>query len=134
MTSEQCTSCGYVHGTNSRCATCAQPIATSEYLGPEPEWIVNDLGELGVKLGERCFFLYKGRNIEYSGPHEDGTPMLYRMVGKREFGECCHPVSWVRAGRSEDRYTVELTYVQGLSDGQKEDGDWRPLPLVEEKK
>jgi len=95
----------------------------------EPQWIVNDIGELGVKIGERCFFLYKGDNIEYNGLHDDGvTPMLYRMVGKREFGEVCHPLAWVQAGRSEDRYTVELTYHPGLSFGNKEDGDWRPLP------
>jgi len=45
--------------------------------------VVNNLGELGVKIGEQCFFLYKGRS--YVGGEE------YRLVGKREFGECCHP-------------------------------------------
>ena len=97
----------------------------------EPEWIVNDIGELGVKLGDRLFFLYKGDNIEYSGLHEDGSPMLYRTVGKREFGEVCHPIAWIQAGRSEDRYTVNLTYHPQLSFGKPEDGDWRPMPVRE---
>jgi len=94
----------------------------------EPKWIVNDLGELGVEVNGRCFFLYKGDNIVYDGPHDDGTPMLYRMVGKREFGECCHPLAWVIAGKTEDRYRLNLVYTPGLSDGKPEDGDWKPLP------
>jgi hypothetical protein len=61
----------------------------------KPVWIINDLGELGVKIEERCFFLYKGDNLEYeSGKHDDGTPMMYRIVGKREFGEVCRPIDW----------------------------------------
>jgi len=96
---------------------------------PEPVWIVNDLGELGVKVGERFFFLYKGDNIEYEDvKHGDGTQMRYRIVGKREFGEVCWPLSWLKAGRSEARYTVNLTYIPGLSWGKPEDGEWRDLP------
>lgn len=62
------------------------------------KWIVNSLGELGVEIEGRCFFLYKGRSLEYGIPgetkdgiclHADGTPMSYRIVGKREFGETC---------------------------------------------
>lgn len=105
----------------------------------EPEWIVNDLGELGVKLGERCFFLYKGDNIEYGidgigeakdgvALHDDGTPMKYRPVGKREFGETQWPAKWLEAGCRQDRYTDELVYREGLSFGKPEDADWRPLP------
>lgn len=97
----------------------------------EPQWIVNDLGELGVQVGGRFFFLYKGGNIEYSGRHDDGTPMRWRMVGKREFGEVQYPEAWLRAGRTEDRYTVELTYHPGLSFGQPEDGEWRDLPVID---
>lgn len=93
-----------------------------------PEWIVNDLGELGVKVGGRFFFLYKGDNIEYeSGMHDDGTPMMWRPVGKREFGETCWPLQWVLAGRRERRYTQELNYSPGLSYGAPGDCDWRPL-------
>lgn len=55
------------------------------------QWIVNDEGELGVKIGNRCFFLYKGGSLVYNGKHDDGRQMMYRPVKKREFGECCHP-------------------------------------------
>ena len=47
------------------------------------EWVVNDQAELGVKIGDQFFFLYKGRS--YKGGEK------WRYVGKREFGECCHP-------------------------------------------
>jgi hypothetical protein len=96
----------------------------------EPIWIVNDLGELGVEVGGRCFFLYKGDNIEYEdGAHDDGTPMLYRIVGKREFGETQWPQKWLDAGRCQSRYTEKLIYDPVLSDGRQEDGDWKPLPI-----
>lgn len=105
----------------------------------EPEWIVNDLGELGVRVGSRFFFLYKGGNIEYGADgigdsrdgvalHGDGTPMHYRIVGKREFGETCWPLQWVVRGHSENRYTEPLTFIPGLSWGKPEDGEWKPLP------
>lgn len=66
------------------------------------EWVVNDSGELGVRIinpvhpdGDRFFFLYKGYSIEYSnGEHDDGSPMYWREVYKREFGECCHPLDF----------------------------------------
>lgn len=104
-------------------------------FGPDDvEWIVNDLGELGVRVFGRCFFLYKGYSLEYvedSGKpsmHDDGTPYLHRIVGKREFGETQLPMQWIQAGRREDRYTQELQFIEGLSDGAPEDGNWRPLP------
>lgn len=88
------------------------------------QWIVNDSAELGVMLGGRCFFLYKGGSLEYSdGTHDDGSPMLIRPVGKREFGECCHPLNW----KGGERYTENLVYTPGLSFGKPEDGNWRPI-------
>lgn len=102
---------------------------------PEPKWIVNDLGELGVQVDGRCFFLYKGESLEYeSGLHDDDSPMLYRIVGKREFGETQFPQKWITAGRSEDRYTEKLLYIEGLSFGKPEDGDWMPLPAASQPK
>lgn len=50
------------------------------------EWIVNDLGEIGVKIGYQQFFLYKGESFMYSSKEEDG-PSTYRLIGKRELGE-----------------------------------------------
>lgn len=60
----------------------------------KPEWIVNSIGELGVKIGNRFFFLYKGRSLEYDMKDE---PMKWRPVYKREFGEVCHPENYSRA-------------------------------------
>jgi hypothetical protein len=57
-------------------------------------WVVNDLGELGVKIGNQCFFLYKGESLEYKGTPDEGSPRKYRLVGKREFGETCKPTFW----------------------------------------
>jgi hypothetical protein len=59
------------------------------------EWVVNDNAELGVKIGNQFFFLYKGRSLVYeSGKHDDDTPMYWRPVFKREFGECAHPINY----------------------------------------
>lgn len=58
------------------------------------EWIVNDNAELGVKIGNQFFFLYKGGSLVYeNGTHDDDTLMMYRPVFKREFGECAHPIN-----------------------------------------
>lgn len=59
------------------------------------EWIVNSQSELGVLVGGQAFFLYKGRSLEYGAVIDDVTdkPLSYRPVGKREFGECCHPIT-----------------------------------------
>lgn len=112
--------------------------AVSALAAPEPRWIVNDLGELGVEVGGRFFFLYKGDNIEYGtyqsesrggiALHDDGTPRRYRIVGKREFGETQWPDSWLRRGYRDRLYTVELVFDPVLSFGKPEDGEWRDLP------
>ncbi len=58
------------------------------------QWIVNDNAELGVMIHGNAFFLYKGDSLVYAdAKHDDGTPMYYRTVGKREFGECAHPIN-----------------------------------------
>ncbi len=99
-----------------------------------PEWIVNDNAELGVKIGDQFFWLYKGDNIVYEdATHDDGTPMMWRIVGKREFGECCHPVKFYKDGaRLPERYTDTLLFTPGLSFGNPDDGEWRPLPPTKE--
>lgn len=58
------------------------------------QWITNDNAELGVKIGDQFFFLYKGESLTYDeAQHDDGSPMHWRTVGKREFGECAHPLN-----------------------------------------
>lgn len=60
------------------------------------EWVVNNLAELGVKIGNQFFFLYKGMSLVYRETIQcdNEKAMTYRIVGKREFGECCHPVNY----------------------------------------
>ena len=88
------------------------------------EWIVNSKGELGVKVFNRCFFLYKGYSLEYK---ETAPEIKYRPVGKREFGETCWPQHWVTRGYRDATYEVCGTYVPGISDGKPEDYQWKQL-------
>lgn len=64
-----------------------------QLAGPIPaeevKWVVNDLGELGVRIDNSSYFMYKGESLVYSEAHEDGTRMMQRSVQKREFGEVC---------------------------------------------
>lgn len=117
-------------------SSAVAPLYTAPVSAPadarvaEPEWVVNDLGELGVKVGSRFYFCYKGRSLEYrDGQHDDGTSIMWRPVGKREFGETIQPLSWIRSGRIADRYSVEVRYAPGLSEGSPDDRkyQWRPL-------
>jgi len=63
------------------------------------EWVVNQCGELGVRIGGQNFYLYKGNSLSYSkDPDTDdinvtgNDPRKWRKVEKREFGETCHRV------------------------------------------
>ena len=92
------------------------PTANGHLTEDDVEWVVNDNAELGVKIGAQFFFLYKGESLVYRDVlHDDGRPMQWRPVKKREFGECCHPINHADPTRIG---TVSL-----------EDSDcWRPLP------
>lgn len=77
-------------------------------------WVVNGLGELGVRIQNENFFLYKGGSLSYSfndydltynfnedtleGIYYNVLSNMWRHVGKREFGECCHPVEGYYVG------------------------------------
>ena len=91
------------------------------YLKAEQvEWITNDNGELGVKIGDQFFFLYKGHSLVYeSGLHDNGTPMHWRPVGKREFGECAYPIN-------HDDYSKIGTVSLGDSDL------WKQMPPAQQ--
>lgn len=113
----------------SSCAPCASLSspgdARADLNCDDVEWVVNDLAELGVKIGDRFFFLYKGHSLVYGScpetrhdglaVHDDGTPMRWRHVLKREFGECAHPINW------KDPTKIGTVNV---NDGH----EWRPLP------
>lgn len=80
------------------------------------QWVVNDIAELGVKIGNQFFFLYKGHSLVYEdAEHDDGTPMHWRPVFKREFGECAHPINYENP---------KLIGQVSLSDSD----DWQQLP------
>lgn len=75
-------------------------------------------------------FCYKGESLEYEdATHDDGSPIMVRQIGKREFGETVWPVSWMESGGCEDRYAVEVEYHEGLSDGEPDDPRWQWKPL-----
>lgn len=81
------------------------------------EWVVNNLAELGVKIGNQFFFLYKGESMVYYDV-EQSRNMRWRHVGKREFGETCKPLGYREM--TED-------YDQGQGCG----GEWKDLPPTE---
>lgn len=94
------------------------------------KWVVNDMAELGVKINGKCYFLYKGDSIVYEdGKHEDGTDILHRLVGKREFGECCHPLNY----RGEFPYLTPCVWHPVLSFGPENDPDYQWLPVIASK-
>lgn len=100
----------------------------------KPEWVVNSLGELGVKVNGRYYFLYKGQSLEYTAlePHDDETPLMVRLVGKREFGETCQPralleMAW-RGVPVPDHYRVEVKKSLGPEYGDGRDYSWQVLP------
>jgi hypothetical protein len=110
---------------------CNPPGRAEGVKAVEPKWIVNDMGELGVMVEGRAYFLYKGDNIEYeTGLHDDGTPILYRMVGKREFGETCQPLPHLRERWPGWLYLEPLVFTPGLSFGKPADGEWKTLPAA----
>lgn len=92
------------------------------------EWIVNDIAELGVKIGDQFFFLYKGRSLVYGDDPESQaagvclnsdtdppTKHMWRPVFKWEFGECAHPIN-------HQDYSKIGTVSLDDSD------EWQPLP------
>jgi hypothetical protein len=92
----------------------APPLEASQI-----EWVVNSAGELGVKVGRTFAFLYKGRSLQY----DQGSGTRWRHVGKREFGECCHPRTMPENGQAGRPYTV--------GDGWLPLGEDAPQPKVE---
>ena len=99
--------------------TCLDAIEEPNFpiTAKDVEWVVNDNAELGVKIGNRMFFLYKGESLEYTSRlHGDNeTVRLWRPVGNREFGQCCHPEG------------VDYVDLENFNFKYKSDG-WQPWP------
>ena len=69
-------------------------------------WIVNDLGELGIKIFDNCIFMYKGELFQYhENPHPE-KPFKYRIINKREFGES-GPQSIYQCGKNIGLFEVD---------------------------
>ena len=92
-----------------------QQLQESELQESDIRWVVNDVGELGVKINGKSFFFYKGQSISYDDNprHRDGTSILVREVGEREFGETIFPRSWQMLGPLPDRYNLNITHTPG---------------------
>jgi len=78
-----------------------------------PLWIVNEYGELGVRVDGVNYYLYKGESLR-----DDDKP--WRAVEKREFGEVCRPhiVREFMTTSEEDKCLKEWTSQY----------DWNPAP------
>jgi hypothetical protein len=91
--------------------------ATPKLREEDVVWIVNRLGELGVRIAGQSFFLYKGESLDY-GDGQHG----WRPVFKREFGETCHPVDWWYPDGSP-RYTSPYILGDGWIDPETGEAD-----------
>jgi hypothetical protein len=104
-------------------ASRALPHGDTAAEAVKVEWVVNDIAELGVKIGSQFFFCYKGYSLTYSegnggiAVHDDGSPMHWRPVFKREFGECIHPINY-----------KDLTRIGTVS--LDDSDDWKELPVA----
>ena len=88
------------------------------------EWVVNEYGELGIKIGDRIGYLYKGYFIEYT-PEIRGTDEAprWRHVYKREFGEVCHGHGWW------DRRTGQLSeWARDFKNSDSPENPWQDNP------
>ena len=72
------------------CTRVVSSFLTNESI----TWIVNEYGELGVRIANKNLYLYKGESYTCDIFEQEGKPdrpMRWRKVEKREFGEVCYP-------------------------------------------
>lgn len=86
------------------------------------QWVVNDIAELGVFIGGKQFFLYKGES--YVGGRK------FRLVGKREFGETQHPNLFYSDG-GRDKWHKEAGLHSDI-DSKDVYFEWKPIAGVDE--
>jgi hypothetical protein len=93
----------------------------------EVQWVVNNLGEVGVKVGDRIFFCYKGESFVYRSEEtqisdQASVRLRWRTVGKRELGETLM-LPKMKEGHPPEEY---------FQSEHKEPfiGEWQDMPKV----
>lgn len=95
--------------------TMSQSTNNTPLRDADVEWIVNDLGELGVLITGQAFFMYKGESLRYDPSlKDDHAPTQYRHVRKREFGE-----SGPCSSSDDIRFITE-----------RDEDEWHKLPAI----
>lgn len=121
---------GFPYGSPPRGLVEKEPVTPptkGSLTADDIQWVVNDTGELGVKIGSQFFFMYKGGSLVYEdGLHDDGTSMLWRAIGKREFGETCKPLRYDEFQR-DGFYRRELDPGPGRTELDP-DSKWQEMP------
>jgi hypothetical protein len=93
----------------------------------EVQWVVNNLGEIGVKIEDRIFFCYKGESFLYRSEETHisdnaSVRLRWRTVGKRELGETLMPPA-IEGGQSPEEYFKSEHKVAFI-------GEWQDFPKV----
>lgn len=90
------------------------PLVDESHVGflseEDVQWIVTSEGDLGVKIHNQIFTLYKGNSLLNTAPDKQ-----WRPVEELEFGECVHPCENYSAIRS-DEDDPHYTYGSGWRD------------------
>lgn len=116
----------------SQPASVAPPGNPSPPLVNDVNWVVNDLGELGVEIHGAYFFMYKGRSLQYGtyqsrngmATHDDETEMRVRPIDGWEYGETVWPTAWISRGYRDARYLGAHRHQRQLGDSVS----WKPIP------
>lgn len=91
----------------------------------EPVWVVNNIGELGVKIKNRYFFFCDGNSFEYKATHyTDGCKIMVRRVAGSEFGEFILP----KHHKQGDKYLKIPDYCD--SRYIRRQCEWKPIGEV----
>lgn len=92
----------------------------------KPVWVVNNNGDLGVYVNNQYYFLYKGDSLVYENEYDSNGDKKFRMrvrrVEKREFGESCNPVKFVK-----DEELFEEFRKNEFTEGE----GWIDLPVLQ---
>lgn len=91
------------------------------------EWVVNESGDIGVKIGEQFFFCYKGESYCHIG-----DKFVWRNVRKREVGETLR-VEGYEPIRDDNNQLINPYSFSNSAEQLNDqvvcgDGEWRSYP------